>query len=332
MSCTTEHTQRAQRSALKKIERRFTMQKKRKLGEVIKVAAISLAMVGVFGAALMGANRLAFANAANRTMEVPPFAVMSATQTLHASATDGDMGVTIANALSAEPATRRNLTINEVVFPRTVWWNNGQAQERSETALSAEEAAQIGAQYIYEIFGECIDGAKVQMTFNGHMQHRGRPGVWTGVVGDGIVPEGVDFEMPLGSIMYIFLLNAETGEAIQVEYVAGLEEGMMILTPYPDDIMHTFEWHIVTREELEGFDIRFYREIEIESFNIWESHRWSDFEEFGAFFEEFGALVDIFITEWELEAGNPHIIRRFSTTTPPCVPQYPQGNGSGLNT
>jgi len=308
------------------------MLKKRTFGEVAKVAAMSLAMVGVFGAALMGANRLAFANAASRTLEVPPFAAMSATQNLHASASSGDMGMTIANALSAEQSTRRDLIVKETMVHR--WgWGSERANERSETALSAEEAAQIGAQYIYEMFGECIDGATVQMTFNGHMQHRGRPGVWTGVVGDGFTPEGVEFEMPLGLLRYIFMLNAETGEAIQVEYIANAENGIVIFDSFPDTLQR-IELHSINPEIFGSIEIRYYREFNFESFNIWDaSHRLPD--DLRDFLETIMPEWEDF--EWEAfdRAGNPHIIRRFSTT-PPHVPQYPQGDedgaGSGLRT
>ncbi|MCL2364389.1 MAG: hypothetical protein FWC71_06990 [Defluviitaleaceae bacterium] len=205
---------------------------KRKPGEIIKTAAASLAFVAMFGIALMGANHLAFANASNNTLEIEQPEAMSVTQTLNVAAHDGNMGVSIANALSVEQTPRRTFTIIESTIYTWPW---NAPPESFETALSAEEATQIGAQYIYEIFGEDIDGATVQMTFNAHMRHRNNTGVWTGVVGDGVQPDDVDFEMNIGTPLFLFMLNAETGEAIHVERMSSfLGEEFIILTPRSD--------------------------------------------------------------------------------------------------
>jgi hypothetical protein len=202
---------------------------RRKFGEIAKITAISLALAGMFGLALLGANTLAFANATNRTMEIPPFEAMNVFQTMPAAAAN-EMGVSVAKALSAEDTPRRNLTVNEITFNTWIW---GTPAARGENTLSAEDAAQIGAQYIYEIFGEDIDGATVQMTFNGYMRHSGNFGVWSGIVGDGIVPEnlGIDVEMPIGTPLFYFMLNAEMGEAIHVERMAAVKDDIIILTP-----------------------------------------------------------------------------------------------------
>jgi hypothetical protein len=212
----------------------MSKEKRGKMGIVIVITA-SLLLTGLFGLALMGANRLAFANAANRTIEIQP-ETMSVSQGLNATAmsTAGDMGMTIAKALSAEAAPRRQLNIIETFG--NVTWPWGDSRDKNENTLTAEEAAQIGAQYIYEIFGVCIDGFTLQMTYNGMFRHRETLGTWTGTVGDGIMPEGIFPEgfyvdMPLGTPMFLFMLNAESGEAIHVEQIGNIGEGITILTP-----------------------------------------------------------------------------------------------------
>ena len=206
-----------------------------KFNEIVKTTALSLLSIGVFGAALVGANHFSLANAENRTLEMPPVEAMSVSLTNATSITSetSNNGTSLGAALSAMNSSNRNLIVNETSLDSWIWGGN---HEKGENALSAEEAAQIGAQYIYEIFGECIDGAIVQMTFNGHLRHRGTLGVWTGTVGDGITPEdfGDYMEFPMGTPMFLFMLNAETGEAIHVERMTGVGEGLILLNPRSD--------------------------------------------------------------------------------------------------
>jgi len=213
-----------------------------KKNEILKAVALTILTICVFGAAFFGVNRLALASASGRATEAPPIEAMSslpASAAMLASDTDSGEGfaASLGAALSAEEPPRRNLTVIETEFD-ALWWGNSNAE--GVNTLSAEDAAQIGARHIYEIYGECIDGATVQMSFNGHLRHRGTPGVWTGTVGDGIPPvdisvDGVDLEFPLGTLMFIFMLNGETGEAIHVEKIANLSVEMIVLNPRSDE-------------------------------------------------------------------------------------------------
>jgi len=214
-----------------------------KFNEIVKTTALSLLSIGVFGAALVGANQFSFANAANRTLEMPPVEAMSVSlpNASEVTTSANNNGTSLGSALSAIGSPGRNLIVDEVEF-YSIW---GGTHERGENTLSAEEAAQIGAQYIYEIFGECIDGATVQMVFQGHLMHRGVRGVWVGTVGDGIIPEcrDLDIPMPIGTPMFIFMLNAETGEAIHVEQATIGGYGIIILTPRSDAPI-TADWSL----------------------------------------------------------------------------------------
>jgi len=302
------------------------MQKqKRGIGEVAKVVVASIASVGIFGAALFGANNLAFANAQSRTMEIPPFEAMSVSQNTPIATVD-NINMPTANALSAEQSPRRNLTVLDTVIHDWMW---GDRDAANENTISAEDAAQIGAQYIYEVFGECVDGATVQMTFNGHLRHRGTLGVWTGIVGDGITPEGIDFEMPIGTPMFLFMLNAETGEAIHVERMTDFGDGIIMLNPRSDArITMDMELHPFNSE---AWDFKFhFSPIDLDfDFEQFDPDVWGIPLEIPSHFSTF-TIYDLeeFIRNSEGSGGS--IIRRFT----PAIPQQPQenNNGSGGNT
>jgi hypothetical protein len=305
------------------------MQKqKRKISEVVKVVFASLLSVVLFGAMLMGANGLAFANAASRTMELPPLEAMSVSL-------PDNIGASVAAALAATDSPRRNLNVNEIVIP-SAGFGFFSNQEKSENTLSAEEAAQIGAQYIYEIFDECIDGATVQMTFQGHLRHRGTNGVWSGMVGDGTLPEGlgIDIEMPIGQPMFMFMLNAETGEAIHVERMTIGGDGTIILTPRSDaGITMDIPFSSENFERFSG-DAEVRREIQFHPINPAD-------DDWGIPWELPDNVIRIDdLEEWLREnnlnsSHSPSIIRRFTPATPIAPPQPQENsneNGNGRST
>ena len=220
---------------------------KKKINEMYKVATASLLSVGLFGTLLFGAGALAFANASDRTLELPPLEPMSAASvdTIADVLTD-DYAALAENILKADDTLEsvseemavRHFVINEAAA--VSWWHTDSV-ERSEEMLTAQEAADIAANQIYAQYGECIDGTVVQMIFNGHMEHRGFGGVWVGTVGDGIIPEDFDIEtaMPwliespegldeerfIGTPMFIFMINATSGELIHLEHLGNALEG-----------------------------------------------------------------------------------------------------------
>jgi len=299
------------------------MQKeKRKVSEVVKVMATSLVLVGAFGFALMGANRLAFTNASARTVDIPQFEAMSVSQGMNASASSAEnMQALVANALAAEQTPRRDLTVNETSFDSWMWGNH----IMDENTLSAEEAAQIGAQYIYEVFGECVDGATVEMTFNGHLRHRGTLGMWIGTVSDGTAVDSADSaDLSTGRPLFIFMINSETGEAIHVEQMTSFGEGLVLLSPRSDTPI-TFDMPNIRFESwfAEEMEVEVHREIHILPSNpYWFNlDDWKLSQEIAEYFGIWLVdKLDEFVHESDGAGGI--IIRRF-TPAPLIVPQEP---------
>jgi hypothetical protein len=295
---------------------------KRKINEVVKIAAASLLSIALFGGVLLGANRLAFANAASRTMELPPLEAMNVSPEINNA-------VSLGAALSASPEAPRSLNVKETASES---WIFGSYHQRDENTLTAGEAAQLGARYIYELFGECIDGATVHMTFNGHMRHRGGSGVWSGIVGDGILPGRVDTDIPMliGIPSFLFMINAETGEAIHVERMTQGEDGMIILTPRSDARITMEVPHFHWGEPGDRFDRWNDGEIHVGrrfSVKIFPREGLPEGWELPGDWETImDTLYDVFKSgEWRDKAGNPFIIHQFV----PDTPNASQQNGNG---
>jgi len=111
--------------------------------EITKVVAASILAIGLFSVSLMGINQWAFARAVNTTYSFPLAAEAVEVQQNQPSEGFVEPDVTI----SASPWQRYN-------------------PEISAYAMSMEEAAQIGAEYIWDIFGICMDGMHFEMMFS----------------------------------------------------------------------------------------------------------------------------------------------------------------------
>jgi len=110
-----------------------------KIKEMLKVAAVSLAAIGMFGALLLGANNLTLSASTRGETIISP-------ATEYVSIPDSN--------LPAPGQQSPSMTVIDTsVF------------DVSPLALSPEEVAQIGAQYIMDIFGVCIDGMYVEVEF-----------------------------------------------------------------------------------------------------------------------------------------------------------------------
>ena len=151
--------------------------------EIMKVVAVSALSIGLFTTALVGANRVAHAAATDGTRTLPPI----------------EATVVIPQNLPPEGFVAPQF--NLAVEGRRI----GQWPEAPSYALSMEEAALIGAEYIWEVLGESIDGKYVSMVFLewlGRMQ-------WHGMV--------VDLEaVPYTPTLYNFAIDAITGERLEL--------------------------------------------------------------------------------------------------------------------
>jgi len=124
---------------------------KQKVCEIAKVAAAAILSIGLFSAALMGINSWAFARATNATLSFP--------------LPEGDLEIV---QTEEDSEIAQNL-LADVFTPPTVTVSGSRWQgyhEVSASAMSMEDAAQIGAAYIWDVFGACIDGMHIEMFFS----------------------------------------------------------------------------------------------------------------------------------------------------------------------
>ena len=187
------------------------MKAKPKGKELLKVAAVSALAVGMFSAAFMGVNRLAFASATNDATTLEIEAAPFTTQEIDYVMQD----------------VRDESEIETAVFtPPTVTFVTHTPQEVPSHAISKEEALLIGAEYIWDVLGGCIDGMYVEMTYI-MMPGFTRP-FWIGSVTTEKPPnlDFADFEDDLQGWMeaqvftsYFFRLDALTGMRVDVSYM-----------------------------------------------------------------------------------------------------------------
>ncbi|MCL2169822.1 MAG: hypothetical protein FWB74_07350 [Defluviitaleaceae bacterium] len=215
---------------------------KRKIKEGVKVVVMSALSIAILGAGLVATNQLVFANAAGRTLEMPPMEGMNVTFVGTPMGTSGT--VLAANTASSgedahvpdyaydyekeyvyeeqedysPPApttttTSRSLTVNEDVAPLS-------SGPRGAGTICVTQAAHILADLIYERFGECINGATIHATFTDTMIFRGSSGVWNvGVMANGETP-------------YTAIMCADTGYVVFIKDIRGfIKPGVMISTP-----------------------------------------------------------------------------------------------------
>jgi len=132
-------------------------EKQSKAREILKVAIATVTAVALFGGALWGVN----------------------IRTLHA-ATDGATYL---------PQTVEYVSIPDNPVPEdtqdlsfTLANITPEHVEIHQMAMSMDEAALVGARYIYDVFGECIDGMYIEFEFQ-NWDHMTRT-IWFGVVSD----------------------------------------------------------------------------------------------------------------------------------------------------
>ncbi|MCL2217609.1 MAG: hypothetical protein FWB91_11410 [Defluviitaleaceae bacterium] len=175
--------------------------------EIMKVAAICVLSIGMFSAAFIGFNQLIFAAAIN---EATP---------LYQQSVSADY-ITLLNEQAAEQEA-------DAFIPPTLTVLESPSQHYHAipaAAMSMEEAAQIGARYIWDVFGTNIDGMYMQMMFAAHASQTNT--WWTGTVyvehpdnptQNYIVDvhgSGERFALPV----YMFTINGITGERINISY------------------------------------------------------------------------------------------------------------------
>jgi hypothetical protein len=167
--------------------------------EIIKVVSATALCLGLFGAAFLGLNQMTLASATEGTQPLqldPPAVNISAAN--------------VALAMSDE--NRKPDMAFDVIFESDT--------VPSRNALSPEAAAEIGAQYIWDMFGESIEGKSVQMTYSN--PPAATRAFWIGVVfeqGTRLInrESSVEDRMQFGrSTHFTFTVDAITGEWVNI--------------------------------------------------------------------------------------------------------------------
>ena len=164
---------------------------KKKGNEFIKVAAIAAIGIGLFCVAFIGINNLVFAAATYGSQTVPPIAA----------------SVNIPSLTENEPP--EGFQEPELTVFLSEYGNDPAS---NVNALSPEAAAMIGAQYIWEMFRESIDGKTVEMSYLVWPSHSRV--YWRGRIAD----SRQDLENWYES--FRFTIDAVTGERIGISQSA----------------------------------------------------------------------------------------------------------------
>ena len=181
------------------------MKIKSKANEFLKVVLISILSIGLFSAAFMGFNQIIFVAAtAEPTPLNPPTAIMD-----HFSGNQAEV--------IGESATNTFTTPSLTVFPSP----HQHYHVIPVAAMSMDAAVQIGARYIWDVFGADLEGMYVEMLFNAHpSQSRS---YWTGTVRTewfdyaDIADDDRDARIALNdAIKYQFRIDAITGKRIDI--------------------------------------------------------------------------------------------------------------------
>lgn len=177
-----------------------------KLKEILKVAGVSALAIGLFSAAFIGINSLAFAANANASTPLAPIESQEITSP----------------AVSVQNAAQRLATTESTIFvppDATIVVSPFQRDEIPASAIPIEEAAHLGAEYIWDVFGVSIDGMYVVMSYM-ECWDRANMGRWHGNV---TLPRdensmGFADDWQWGENIFFFGIDSITGERLHIAY------------------------------------------------------------------------------------------------------------------
>jgi hypothetical protein len=227
------------------------MRKTTKRRDILKVAGFVALSIGILSASFYGVNRMALAGATNDVETLPPVTPVSAIYSdVHAEdaafanlyiqsdvqTEDSSLAPSDAEEMQAEDVVYAS---QDFVPPTITVLESKWSLAVPEYALSMEDAAELGARYIWDVFGTCIDGMYLQMQFANHDSQSNT--WWAGSVTaeNPIVPDYVTYHphMP-----YSFILDGLTGERIDIFYISEMPPES--LDRNMDDILNA-RWAIV---------------------------------------------------------------------------------------
>ena len=169
--------------------------KKGKSKGIVITAVASVLSIGMFSTLFIGANHMAFAAAANRA---EPITAVTAPATITAPE----------ESVALEGYQMPSITVYEKLH------DEQQAQNKNINALTPEEAAEIGAKYIWEMLGEDIDGKIVEMVYFSFPSST--RAYWQGTVADSKA------ELENFDAQYQFEIDAISGERVGISRFANV--------------------------------------------------------------------------------------------------------------
>jgi len=169
--------------------------------DIIKITIFSVLAIALLGSAFMGINHLTLVKASHHIERIK---LVTPEVNLE--------------QLQKQEQTNFNLTVVEASLKNEVPEEElefmGYSFVKPDKVLSIDEAAQIGAQYIYDMLGENIEGKFVVMNYFERNTYS-RP-YWQGLVGNSEeVLESREYD-------FVFLIDAVTGERIGIDNHVGL--------------------------------------------------------------------------------------------------------------
>jgi len=197
--------------------------------EVIKIGLLLTLSIALFSGAFAGVNHAALAALTNHAESLPRIATSAG-------------GFTVLRAEPVPVETEENAPVFIEPNLNILNFLGGRFESHLSPpahALSLEEAAQIGARYVWDVFGEPLDGMYVTMTYVAWTGH-GRT-QWFGVIYPDaqaarihgpIAPH--DHSEP----MFHFLIDAVTGQRVDISYHSSRTPAL-----WTQEEMHAFgEW------------------------------------------------------------------------------------------
>ncbi|MCL2253358.1 MAG: hypothetical protein FWC09_02860, partial [Lachnospiraceae bacterium] len=190
------------------------MKRRTKEKEIMKAVSVCALSIALFGAAFIGFNQLIFAAETNEVTPLP-----SATEAVVVSQKTEQ----VKTEALAEAKTFMAPVLKLIESPEQY------RHPIPASAMSMQEAAQIGARYIWDVFDAGIDGMYIQMLYAAHVSQSSTWWFGTVYMEDPENPtqnylvdvRGVE---KLALPIYSFTINAVTGERIDISYMDNTAE------------------------------------------------------------------------------------------------------------
>jgi len=176
---------------------------------IIITAVASVLSIGIFSALFIGANSIGLAEATGKTGTIAPRQAVVAPTAAAANA-DADLTADVSDIGIIEDSQIPAMTIYESS-------RDGIANHpRSASALTMEEAAEIGAYYIWDMFGDSIYGKHVEMFYTAFPSSTRT--YWHGSVSDS------SGELAYLNAIYTFTIDAISGERVSATQIVRRED------------------------------------------------------------------------------------------------------------